>query len=71
MTREKLIAAMAIAGYDYDDINSYDGYLVFYYDYGKITFDNFESVENWLNNVVFDDDELSDRVEKYLHPERF
>lgn len=68
----KIIAAMAAAGYTFDDIDSYDDWLVFFGDYGiKMEFSSENDIIDWLENVVFDDVEISDNVEKILHPDRF
>ena len=72
MPKETIIAAMAAAGYSFDDIDSYDDWLVFNGDYcTKMEFSSWNDVQDWLENVVFDDPEISDKVEKILHPERF
>lgn len=72
MNKEKIIAAMEMAGYYYDDIDSYDDWLVFNADFGsRLDFSSWDNVLDWLENVVFDDNEVSDNVEKILHPERF
>jgi len=63
-----LIKAMAVAGYHYDDIDSYDGYLVFDGDYCcvRMTFESWYEVEEWLRGVVFDDPDVSGTVEMIL-----
>ena len=68
---EKIIAAMAAAGYDYDDIDSYDECLVFRGNFIKTEFSSWDDALEWLEYVVFDDPELSDNVERIMHPERF
>ena len=67
----KLIPAMAAAGYYYDDIYSNDEYYRFNNDYSSIEFANPKEIEEWLDGVVFDDPETSVEVEKIMHPERF
>lgn len=69
--KEKIIAAMAAAGYDYDDIDSYDECLVFRGNYTKMEFSSWNDALEWLEGVVFDDPEISDNVERILHPENF
>lgn len=72
MPKETIIAAMAAAGYFFDDINSYDGWLVFNGEYcDTLYFVSYAAALEWLEGVVFDDPEISDKVEKILHPERF
>lgn len=72
MNTDNLIAAMEAAGYFFDDIDSYEGWLVFNGDYcTKMEFSDWDGVQDWLENVIFDDPEISDKVEKILHPERF
>lgn len=66
-----LIDAMRIAGVEYDKIDSYDGYLKFNCEYGSIAYESWTEVEEWLDGTVFDDSEISDDIEKLLHPERF
>ena len=63
--KNRLLKAMDAAGYTYDDINSgYD--LCFNYEGGSMRFENWKEVSDWLNGVVFDDPEISDRVEFIL-----
>lgn len=66
-----IVEAMAAAGYDYDDIDSYDECLVFRGNYAKMEFSSWNDALEWLEGVAFDDPEVSDNVEKILHPERF
>ena len=55
--KDQLVAAMEAAGYG---------------DSGNIlTMGGWHECEEWLNGVVFDDPQVSDRVEIILHPERF
>lgn len=68
---DKLVPAMAAAGYHYDDINSNDSYYLFNSEYSSIEFANPKEIEEWLDGVVFDDPEMSLKVEKIMHPERF
>ena len=67
----KLIPAMATAGYYYDDINSNDYYYRFNSEYSSIEFANPKEIKEWLDGVIFDDPEISLKVEKIMHPERF
>ncbi len=65
-------AAFQAAGYVYDDIDSYDGYLVFRPEGGAAyTFQSWEEAAEWIDGVVFDDPERSNAVEWIMHPERF
>lgn len=65
--------AMELAGYHYDEINSYEGYLAYNYENATMpmVFRSEEEVREWLDGMVFDDPEISDKVEKIMHPERF
>lgn len=66
--KDVLINAMEKAKYYYDDINSYDNWLVFRGDYcTSMEFSSWDDVLNWLKGVVFDDAEISDSVEKVLN----
>lgn len=67
----RIIDAMKAAGYYFDEINSYDSYIVFDSDYAHIYFESVDELIAWLDGVVFDDPEISDNVEKIMHPERF
>ena len=54
--------AFRAARLEYDDIDSYDGYL-FFRDEGGVayTFQSWDEAAEWLNGVVFDDPELDAR----------
>ena len=70
MTKERLISAMDAAGYTYDSIESADNYLRFFAGCGLvITMDSWQDCKEWFDGVVFDDPEISDKVESILHPE--
>lgn len=65
---EKLIAAMEAAGYWYDDLESYETWIIFRGDYcTSMYFNSWEEVNDWLRGVVFDDPAVSDAVEKILN----
>ena len=67
-----LCKAMTAAGYNYAPVESYIGWLVFRSDYGDpLHFITWQAVREWLEGVVFDDPEVSDAVERILHPEHF
>lgn len=70
---EKYNRAMKLAGYHYDEINSYDGYISYNYDGAStpMVFENEEQIGEWLNGVVFDDPEVAQNVAKVLYPESF
>ena len=69
--KEQIIEAMATAGYVYDSLESYEGWQSFYGDDGhRIGFDYLWQVAEWLDGVVFDDPEVTKKVEEVLHPER-
>ena len=70
--RSLLLQAMEAAGYWYDEKSSSDEELRFTDSYGQALYvDGWQELQEWLEGVVFDDPEVSDRVEKILHPERF
>ena len=70
--KEQLVAAMEAAGYVLDTLESTEDNLRFYGAYGNVmTMGGWHECEEWLNGVVFDDPQISDRVEIILHPERF
>ena len=69
---DQLVAAMEAAGYTLDTLESTGDNLRFYGAAGNImTMGGWHECEEWLNGVVFDDPQVSDRVEIILHPERF
>ena len=69
---DQLVAAMEAAGYVLDTLESTEDNLRFYGAYGNVmTMGGWHECEEWLNGVVFDDPQVSDRVEIILHPERF
>ena len=70
--KDQLVAAMEAAGYTLDTLESTGDNLRFYGAAGNImTMGGWHECEEWLNSVVFDDPQVSDRVEIILHPERF
>ncbi len=70
--KDRLTAAMEAAGYVLDTLESTEDNLRFYGSYGNVmTMGGWHECEEWLNGVVFDDPQVSDRVEIILHPERF
>ena len=70
--KDQLVAAMEAAGYVPDNLVSTEDNLRFYGAYGNLlTMGGWHECEEWLNGVVFDDPQVSDRVEIILHPERF
>ena len=70
--KDPLVAAMEAAGYTLDTLESTGDNLRFYGAAGNIiTMGGWHECEEWLNGVVFDDPQVSDRVEIILHPERF
>lgn len=69
---EQLVEAFEAAGYTYDDINSYGGYLVFHGEGGDgCAFQSWEEADEWINGVIFDEPERNEAVERVLHPERY
>lgn len=72
MLNDRIISAMKAAGYELDETDSNENILVFVGDYCiRMKFDSFNAVEEWLDGVVFDDPEISDNVERIMHPDRF
>ena len=70
--KDQLVAAMEAAGYTLDTLESTGDNLRFYGAAGNIiTMGGWHECEEWLNGVVFDDPQVSERVENILHPERF
>lgn len=70
--KDQLVAAMEAAGYTLDTLESTGDNLRFYGAAGNImTMGGWHECEEWLNGIVFDDPQVSDRVEIILHPERF
>ena len=70
--KDQLVSAMEAAGYTLDTLESTGDNLRFYGAAGNImTMGGWHECEEWLNGVVFDDPQVSDRVEIILHPERF
>ncbi len=70
--KDQLVAAMEAAGYTLDTLESTGDNLRFYGAAGNImTMGGWHECEESLNGVVFDDPQVSDRVEIILHPERF
>ena len=70
--KDQLVAAMEAAGYVLDTAESTEDNLRFFGAYGTVlTMGGWHECEEWLNGVVFDDPQVSDRVEIILHPERF
>lgn len=68
---EVVIRAMDAAGYHLENRDDPDD-LTFRTDTGeRIGFAGFRVAEEWLDGVVFDDPDISDAVEKIMHPERF
>jgi len=55
MTKEEIIQAMAIRGYYYDGIDSYDEWVCFNYELGRISFSSWKEVEEWLDGVVWEE----------------
>lgn len=70
--KDQLSAAMEAAGYVLDTAESTEDNLRFFGVYGNVlTMGGWHECEEWLNGVVFDDPQVSGRVEIILHPERF
>lgn len=67
--KDKLIKAMDVAGYTYDELESTDDWLRFFYDGGVMTMDGWQDVEDWLNGVVFDDPDVAAKVYNIMDEE--
>lgn len=67
VSQDILKEAMEIADYSYNSFDSSDDYIIFNGPGYKMQFNSWDDVREWLNGVVFDDPELSDRVEKFLY----
>ena len=63
-----VVEAMKNAGYFYDEMESYDGYLRFDGAGHHMVFESFKEAADWLEDVVFDEPDISDRVEGAMHP---
>lgn len=69
---EQITEAFEAAGFSYDDINSYGGYLIFLEEGGaQYTFESRDEAAEWIDDVLFDDSERSTAAEHVMHPERF
>ncbi len=69
--KEMILDAMRASGYEFNEIDSYDDYLVFNGEGTMATFKSWNEAEDWLEGVVLDDDQISFKVERIMHPERF
>ena len=67
--KDKLIKAMDVAGYTYDELESTDDWLRFFYDGGVMTMGGWQDVEDWLNGVVFDDPDVDAKVYNIMDEE--
>jgi len=65
--KDIVISAMREAGYCYNELESHDGYQIFNGACRPLTFESFSEAADWLNGVVFDDPNVSDRVEQIMH----
>lgn len=63
---------MDAAGFSFDELESTHDNLRFLGEGGTLMqMSGWKDAKEWLEGVVFDDPDVSDRVEKILHPERF
>lgn len=74
--KQKLIPAMEVAGYHFDELESTDGNLRFLPDGtheigGVMISDSWNDVKEWLEGVVLEDPDTAERVERVMHPERY
>lgn len=67
---DRIKNAMGAAGYYYNDIDSYDGWIVFngdsFYN-GRLCFDSWEDCAEWIAGVIFDDPETNKAIETILN----
>ena len=70
-SHNQIVEAMEAAGYYLDPIESTPDNLRFMHEGGVMQMESWKAAEDWLNGVVFDDPDVSDQVEKILHPENF
>ena len=70
-SHNQIVEAMEAAGYYLDPIESTPDNLRFVHEGGVMQMESWEAAEEWLNGVVFDDPDVSDKVERILHPEEF
>ena len=68
--KKKLIKAMEVLGFYYDYIDSYDGYIKFQTSGASLVFKNWNEVEEYLQELVIEDPDESDAVEKILNEEK-
>jgi len=54
MEKFEIIQAMENHGYWYDNIDSYDGWLVFRHELGSLSFESWNEVEEWVTYMVWD-----------------
>ena len=68
--KEKVINAMEAAGYTYDVLESHEGWETFYGEGDvRLGFDRLREAAEWLEGVVFDDPEVSRKVDEIMRPE--
>lgn len=70
-SHNQIVEAMEAAGYYLDPIESKPDNLRFMHEGGVMQMESWKEAEEWLSGVVFDDPDVSDRVERILHPENF
>ena len=67
LDKEKLKKAMSVLGYEYDDIDSYDGYIKFQQTGVNLeAFNSWEDVADYLNYLVVDDEEQQRQIDNIL-----
>ena len=73
MRKSTLITAMETIGYHYDDIDSYEDWIVFNNsEYcTRLEFSSWDDVYEWLDGVILDSAEEMELIGKMLHPERY
>lgn len=71
--KNNLIAAMETIGYYYDDIDSYEDWIVFNNsEYcTRLEFSSWKEVYEWLDGVILDSAAEMELVGKMLHPEKY
>lgn len=74
--KQKLVPAMEVAGYHFDELESTDGNLRFLpngtHEIGGVMIsDSWNDVKEWLEGVILEDPDTAERVERVMHPERY
>ncbi len=52
MAKRTIIARMEKMGYYYDDLDSHSTWVVFNYDFGRLSFDNWKDAAAWVKEMA-------------------